>query len=262
MRSCDARLRSPRPPRSPLSAALIGSLRSRSAAASYTPVARRRPVRTARVARTRRVAETLEQIALSTADGAACTLGVPREDLVLALGSRRRPRPLRHEARLSHDDAERAIRDGLVRAVDDAEQADAIGGGSPARCAASRATCRSGSCSTSSTGVSSLHPRLRIGAEPAVQCRRRGRSSVGRASASQAVGRGFESLRPLWFQAHFLSGAGKSCPEHAQNDFVRVWPCSWIWIRGIRKAARHRVAPRTPCVRAHTSRPTGVEQDA
>ena len=29
----------------------------------------------------------------------------------------------------------------------------------------------------------------------------RGRSSVGRASASQAVGRGFESLRPLRFQA-------------------------------------------------------------
>ena len=33
------------------------------------------------------------------------------------------------EHHLSQDDAEQAIRDGLVRAVDDAEQADAIGGG-------------------------------------------------------------------------------------------------------------------------------------
>ena len=75
------------------------------------------------------VSETLEQVALSTADGAACTLGVSREDLVLALAGRD---DLSHFAKTHHvsqDDAEHAIRDGLVRAVDDAQAADAISGG-------------------------------------------------------------------------------------------------------------------------------------
>jgi len=74
-------------------------------------------------------AETLEQIVLSTADGAACKLHVSREDLVLALAG---GDDLSHFARahgLSQDDAENAIRDGIVRAVDDAEQAGAIGSG-------------------------------------------------------------------------------------------------------------------------------------
>ena len=75
------------------------------------------------------VAETLEQVALSTADGAACTLHVPREDLVLALASGDDLSRFARAHDLSQDDAERAIRDGLVRAVDDAEQADAIGDG-------------------------------------------------------------------------------------------------------------------------------------
>ena len=66
---------------------------------------------------------------LSTADGAACTLHVPREDLVLALASGDDLSRFAREHHLSQDDAERAIRDGLVRAVDDAERADAIGGG-------------------------------------------------------------------------------------------------------------------------------------
>jgi hypothetical protein len=75
------------------------------------------------------VAETLEQVALSTADGAACNLHVPREDVVLALAG---GDDLSHFARKHHvsdDDAEAAIRAGLLRSVDDAERADAIGGG-------------------------------------------------------------------------------------------------------------------------------------
>ena len=75
------------------------------------------------------VAETIEQVALSTADGAACALRVPREDLVLALASRDDLSRFARSHRLSDEDTERAIRDGLVRAIDDAEQADAIGGG-------------------------------------------------------------------------------------------------------------------------------------
>jgi len=73
--------------------------------------------------------ETIEQIALSTADGAACDLGVSREELVLALGSQSDLDRFSDKHGLSHDEAEDAVRHGLVRAVDDAERAHAIGGG-------------------------------------------------------------------------------------------------------------------------------------
>jgi hypothetical protein len=73
--------------------------------------------------------EAIEQVALSTADGAACDLGVSREELVLALGSEADLGRFADEHGVSREKAESAIRDGLVRAVDDAEQADAIGGG-------------------------------------------------------------------------------------------------------------------------------------
>ena len=71
----------------------------------------------------------LEQIALSTADGAACDLGVSREELVLALGSGSDLDRFATKHGLSHDDAESAIRDGLVRAINDGEQANAIDSG-------------------------------------------------------------------------------------------------------------------------------------
>jgi hypothetical protein len=75
------------------------------------------------------VAETIEQIALSTADGAACTLHVPREDLVLALAGGDDLARFARKHHVSQGDAERAIRDGLIRSVDDAEHAGALGGG-------------------------------------------------------------------------------------------------------------------------------------
>ncbi len=73
--------------------------------------------------------EAIEQIALSTADGAACELGVTREDLVLALASDSDLDRFADENDLSRGDAEAAIREGLVRAVDDAEDADAVPAG-------------------------------------------------------------------------------------------------------------------------------------
>jgi len=72
--------------------------------------------------------ESLEQIALSTADGAACDLGVSREDLVLALGGESDLNRFAEQHGVSRDEAENAVRRGLVRAIDDAERADAIGG--------------------------------------------------------------------------------------------------------------------------------------
>ena len=74
------------------------------------------------------LSETLEQIALSALDGVACDLGVSREDLVLALRSEDALDAFAKEHGLERADAERAIRDGLVRAVDDAEEAGALPG--------------------------------------------------------------------------------------------------------------------------------------
>ncbi len=70
----------------------------------------------------------LEQIVLSALDGAACELGVAREDLVLAVKDEASLDAFAREQGLSRDDAERAVQDGLERAVDDAEDADALPG--------------------------------------------------------------------------------------------------------------------------------------
>ena len=74
------------------------------------------------------VDEVLEQIALSALDGAACMLGVSREDLVLAVRNEESLDAFADENGISRADAERAVRDGLLRAVEDAEEAGAIGG--------------------------------------------------------------------------------------------------------------------------------------
>jgi hypothetical protein len=111
-----------------VSAALIASYLALGGA-SYTPARVEDPCSQRGWREPGSIAETLEQVALSTADGAACTLHVPREDLVLALASSDDLSRFAKKRHISQDDAERAIRDGLVRAVDDAEHADAIGGG-------------------------------------------------------------------------------------------------------------------------------------
>ncbi len=92
----------------------------------YTPTAAADPCAPRAWGAPHGLQEALEQIALSTADGAACTLGVSREELVLALGSESDIDRLAQKYDISRHDAEKAIREGLIRAVDDAEQADAI----------------------------------------------------------------------------------------------------------------------------------------
>ena len=66
--------------------------------------------------------ETLEQVALRAVDGVACELGVSREDLVLALRSEEALDAFAREQDIDRDDLEAAITDGLVRAVDQAEE--------------------------------------------------------------------------------------------------------------------------------------------
>lgn len=70
----------------------------------------------------------LEQVVLSALDGAACTLGVSREDLLLSLRSEKAFDDLAAAHGLAADDAKRAIRDGLDRAIGDAQAAGALPG--------------------------------------------------------------------------------------------------------------------------------------
>jgi hypothetical protein len=70
----------------------------------------------------------LEQIALSALDGAACELGVSREELVLALEDEESLDAFSEEHGVSRADAERAVDDGFERAVADAEEAGALSG--------------------------------------------------------------------------------------------------------------------------------------
>ena len=66
--------------------------------------------------------ETLERIALTAVDNVACQLGVSREDLVLALRSEDAFDAFAKENGIDRAEAETAIRDGLVQAVDQADQ--------------------------------------------------------------------------------------------------------------------------------------------
>jgi hypothetical protein len=72
--------------------------------------------------------EVLEQVALSALDGAACELGVSREDLVLAVRSEQSLDAFAAEHDISRADAEQAVEDALERAIDDAVEADALPG--------------------------------------------------------------------------------------------------------------------------------------
>lgn len=72
--------------------------------------------------------ERLELVLLAASDATACELGVSREELVLALRSEEALTAFSEEQGLDRDELEQAITDGLVRAVDDAEEAGSLPG--------------------------------------------------------------------------------------------------------------------------------------
>jgi hypothetical protein len=71
--------------------------------------------------------ETAQQFALSAIDGAACELGVSREELTRALADEQSRAAFAEEKGLSEGEIEEAVRAGINRAIDDAEEAGAIG---------------------------------------------------------------------------------------------------------------------------------------
>ena len=70
----------------------------------------------------------LELVLLSALDVAACELDVSREDLVLALRDEASLDEFAAEQGISRADAERAVEDGIARALDDAEREGALEG--------------------------------------------------------------------------------------------------------------------------------------
>jgi hypothetical protein len=72
------------------------------------------------------LSEVGEQIVLSGLDGAACELGVSREAMVLALANSDSRERFAREHGITDQRLEQLVRDGLLRAIDDAQQADAL----------------------------------------------------------------------------------------------------------------------------------------
>jgi hypothetical protein len=72
------------------------------------------------------VQEVAEQIVLSGLDGAACKLGVSREEMVLAFGSRDALESFAQKHHVSTQKVDELVRTGLMRSIDDAEQAGAL----------------------------------------------------------------------------------------------------------------------------------------
>lgn len=108
--------------------------------ASYTPEKPQDPCKHRAWRNPEGLQEIAEQFTLSALDGAACQLGVSRETLARALATPESRE--RFSRRYGIDDAElaRAIRAGLLRAINDAEQAGAL---SPFLAAPLRDTVRS-----------------------------------------------------------------------------------------------------------------------
>jgi hypothetical protein len=70
--------------------------------------------------------EVAEQIILSAVDGAACELGVSREEVVLAFRNRDSLQRFAREQGIGTDELEGLTRSGLARAIADAERAGAL----------------------------------------------------------------------------------------------------------------------------------------
>jgi hypothetical protein len=94
--------------------------------ASYAPAKVADPCATRDWREADSLPEVGEQIVLSALDGAACKLGVSREEIVLAFEDRDTLEQFAREHDLDERDIERLVITGLERAVDDAEEAGVL----------------------------------------------------------------------------------------------------------------------------------------
>lgn len=94
--------------------------------ASYQPTEVRDPCEPRPWRDPKGLEERAEQFALSALDGAACKLRVTRETLALALSSPHSREAFARSHGISDEELEDAVQAGLVRAIDDAEDAGAL----------------------------------------------------------------------------------------------------------------------------------------
>ena len=93
---------------------------------SYKPVAVADPCAERQRAGSGGVSGGVESVVLSALDGAACKLGVSREELVLALRSTSALHSFARSNGISENEVDDAVRAAIVRAVDDAERNGSI----------------------------------------------------------------------------------------------------------------------------------------
>jgi hypothetical protein len=96
--------------------------------ASYKPLEVADPCDPRAIEPTEGIEGQVQQLALSGLDGAACTLQVTREELVLALADPEQRERFLDEHYVSDETLESAVRAGLQRALDDAERTGAVSG--------------------------------------------------------------------------------------------------------------------------------------
>ena len=94
--------------------------------ASYAPAAVADPCAARELRDPEGFEQVAEQIVLSALDGAACELGVSREEVVLAFSSRASLERFAQEHGESTEELESLVRAGLSRALDDAERAQLL----------------------------------------------------------------------------------------------------------------------------------------
>lgn len=94
--------------------------------ASYTPAQVQDPCEPREWSDPDTLEEIAQQFSLSALDGAACELGVSREVLAQALATQQSRERFMRRYDIGDEELARAIRSGLLRAVDDAERAGAL----------------------------------------------------------------------------------------------------------------------------------------
>lgn len=94
--------------------------------ASYAPAKTQDPCKHRAWSNPEGLQQILQQFTLSALDGAACKLGVSREALARALASPEARERFKQKYNITDAKLAKAVRAGLVRAVDDAEEAGAL----------------------------------------------------------------------------------------------------------------------------------------
>jgi phosphatidylserine/phosphatidylglycerophosphate/cardiolipin synthase-like enzyme len=107
------------------SLALVGAYLA-AGGSSYEPEKVRNPCQPRPWSNPQSLSEIANQFSISALDGAACKLGVTREALARALASPEARKRFAEKYGIDDEKLAKAIRAGLLRAVDDAEEAGAL----------------------------------------------------------------------------------------------------------------------------------------